>query len=85
MEREKDVGRTSETRRKSGRQWTRTMRSDLEKKEINTRMRERETFFYSLCVETAASQGGNSQNFLHKFIIFFVTLRCFYRVVIYRK
>jgi len=25
MEREKDVGRTSETRRKSGRQWTRTM------------------------------------------------------------
>jgi len=30
-------------------------------------------------------QGGNSQNFLSKFVRFFVTLRCFYRVVINRK
>jgi hypothetical protein len=30
-------------------------------------------------------RGGNSQNFLRKFVIFFLTLRCFYRVVIHRK
>ena len=30
-------------------------------------------------------QGGNSQNFLRKFVIFFVTLSCFYGVVIHRK
>jgi len=29
--------------------------------------------------------GGNSQNFLSKFVRFFVTLRCFYKVVIHRK
>jgi len=29
--------------------------------------------------------GGNSQNFLDKYVRFFVTLRCFYRVVIHRK
>jgi len=29
--------------------------------------------------------GGNSQNFLGKFLRFFVTLRCFYWVVIHRK
>jgi len=29
--------------------------------------------------------GGDSQNFLRKFIIFFVTLRCFYGVGIHRK
>ncbi len=28
-------------------------------------------------------QGGNSQNFLSKFVRFFVTLRCFYGVVIH--
>jgi len=31
------------------------------------------------------NKGWNSQNFLRKFIIFFVTLRCLYRVVIYWK
>jgi len=31
------------------------------------------------------TQGGNSQNFLRKFVRFFLTLRCFYRVVIHRK
>jgi len=30
-------------------------------------------------------QGGNSQNFLHKFVRFFLTLKCFYGVVIHRK
>jgi len=30
-------------------------------------------------------KGGNSQNFLRKFVIFFLTLRCFYGVVIHRK
>ncbi len=30
-------------------------------------------------------QGGNSQNFLGKFVRFFVNLRCFYRVVNNRK
>jgi len=30
-------------------------------------------------------QDGNSQNFLGKFVRFFVTLRCFYGVVIHRK
>jgi len=29
--------------------------------------------------------GGNSQNILGKFVRFFVTLMCFYGVVIYRK
>jgi len=29
--------------------------------------------------------GGNSQNFLGKFVRFFVALRCFYGVVILRK
>ncbi len=29
--------------------------------------------------------GGNSQNFLQKFVRFFLTLKCFYRVVIHRK
>jgi len=29
--------------------------------------------------------GGNSQNFLSKFVIFFVTLRCSYGVAIHRK
>ncbi len=29
--------------------------------------------------------GGNSQNVLHKFVRFFVTLRCFYTVVIHRN
>jgi len=32
-----------------------------------------------------SAQGGNSQNFLHKFIIFFLTLRCFYKAIIHRK
>jgi len=31
------------------------------------------------------NQGGNSQNFLPKFVRFFVTLRCFYGVVVHRK
>jgi len=26
-------------------------------------------------------QGGNSKNFMAKFVRFFVTLRCFYRVI----
>ncbi len=30
-------------------------------------------------------QGGDSQNFLRTFVIFFVTLRCLYGVVIHRK
>ncbi len=30
-------------------------------------------------------RGGNSQNFLHKFVRFFLTLKCFYRVDIHRK
>jgi len=30
-------------------------------------------------------QGGNSQNFLDTFVRFYVTLRCFCRVVIHRK
>jgi len=29
--------------------------------------------------------GGNSQNFLCKFVRFFLNLKCFYRVVIHRK
>jgi hypothetical protein len=29
--------------------------------------------------------GGNSQNFLGKFVRFFVTFKCFYRVVINRE
>jgi len=28
---------------------------------------------------------GNSQNFLRKFVIFFVTLSCFYKAIIHRK
>ncbi len=32
-----------------------------------------------------SEQGQNSQNFLGRFIRFFITLRCFYRVVIHRK
>jgi len=31
------------------------------------------------------SQGGNSQNFLGKFVRFFVTFRCFHGVVIQSK
>jgi len=30
-------------------------------------------------------QGGNSQNFLRKFVRFFLTLKYFYRVIIHRK
>jgi len=33
----------------------------------------------------AKNLGGNSQNFLGKFLRFFETLRCFYTVVIHRK
>jgi hypothetical protein len=39
-------------------------------------------FFSSLLI--GMDQGGNLQNFLGKFVRFFVTLRCFYRVVIHR-
>jgi len=35
--------------------------------------------------QKGVKQGGNSQNFLGKFVRFFVTLRCFYRVVIHKK
>ncbi len=31
------------------------------------------------------SLGGNSQNFFGKFVRFFITLKCFYRVFIHRK
>ncbi len=31
------------------------------------------------------TMGGNSQNFLCKFVRFFLTLKCFYRVVINKK
>jgi len=34
---------------------------------------------------TCVIQGGNSQNFLGKFVKFFLTLRCFYGVVIHIK
>jgi len=37
------------------------------------------------CSRSFEALGGNSQNFLGKFIRLFVTLRCFYRVVIHRK
>jgi len=30
-------------------------------------------------------QGGNSQNFLRKFVRFFQTFRCFYKAIIHRK
>ncbi len=36
-------------------------------------------------VEKRFRRGGNSQNFLHKIVRFFSTLKCFYRVVIHRK
>jgi len=45
-------------------------------------------FFFSLFPSDSfqfKNLGGNSQNFLRKFLIFFVTLRCFYGVVIHRK
>jgi hypothetical protein len=31
------------------------------------------------------AEGGNSQSFFGKFVRFFLTLRCFYGVVIHRK
>jgi hypothetical protein len=34
---------------------------------------------------TFKGKGGNSQNFLGKFVRFLVTLRCFYRKVIKKK
>jgi len=33
--------------------------------------------------QVSKQQGGNSQNFLRKFVIFFVTLSCFYKVIIH--
>ena len=42
--------------------------------------------FFRICVfDIRLRSGGNSQNFLRKFLRFFVTLRCFYRDVIHRK
>jgi len=36
-------------------------------------------------VAVTASSGGNSQNFLRKFVIFFVTFRCFNKAITHRK
>ncbi len=45
--------------------------------------------FESICGKkwTIVDEGlrANSQNFLQKFVIFFLTLRCFYKVGIHRK
>jgi len=41
--------------------------------------------FFFLLEQRPQTHGGYSQNFLGKFKRFFVTLRCFYRVVIHRK
>ncbi len=35
--------------------------------------------------ESSYLDQGDSQNFLRKFVRFFVTLRCFYRVAIHKK
>jgi len=45
------------------------------------------TPFYSrlLPIFSVANQGGNSQNFLGKFVRFFITLRCFNGVVIHKN
>ncbi len=45
---------------------------------------------YTLCMQkvlpkTLRVQGRNSQNFLGKFVRFFVTLRCFYNANIHEK
>jgi len=52
----------------------------------------KETFFFRNFAEETAftpftikNLDGNSQNFLGKFVRFFVCLRCFYRVVIHRR
>jgi len=64
-------------------------------KEKRDRERERESVCVCVCdkvfirptgvAKTTFGQGGNSQNFLEKFVRFFVTFRCFYGVVIHRK
>jgi len=41
--------------------------------------------FEGIKISIAKNQGGNSQNLLGKFVRFFVTLRCFDGVVIFRK
>jgi len=41
--------------------------------------------YYIICASRIVDQDQNSQNFLGKFIRFFITLRCFYGVVIHRK
>jgi len=39
----------------------------------------------AIIINTIGLLGGNSQNLLRKFVIFFVTLSCFYKVVIHWK
>jgi len=43
------------------------------------------TTYIQIFVLIVTAQFGNSQNFLGKFVRYFVTLRCFYTVVIHRK
>jgi len=40
---------------------------------------------YSSYFRFLMNQSGNSQNFLRKFLIFFVTFRCFYKAIIRRR
>ena len=63
-----------------------------EKNKYKEKLKDSEVFilryignFYKKIRCPKQSQGGNSQNFLDKFISFFVSLRCFYGVVIHRK
>jgi len=54
---------------------------DKMKKDKRTSLLQARGFLQNLNVD----QGGDSQNFLQKFVIFCITLKSFYRVVIHRK
>ncbi len=69
--------------------WIRILNLRFEIRKVKIWMNSTELRFVCLPLDWktrfAAHQSGNSQNFLCKFVRFFLTLKCFYRVVINKK